>query len=179
MHGISGEAYAPAEDTYFLEDHTRGRSGSLALDLGTGSGYLARSLSGSFTTVVGTDINLGALLDGKRGKYSAVCCSGADALACRFDLIVCNPPYLATEEILDVATDGGPGGVAAPLKMISSAVPLLGANGNLLFVTSSLSDHSELMRRIEELGARARIVARKKIFFEELILVEVRRGSPE
>ena len=175
MQGRTGETYAPAEDTFFLEDRLRGLRGMRALDMGTGSGYLARSLAGSFQIVVGTDVNLGALLgQGKRTGFE-VCCQGADALSCNFDLIVCNPPYLATEEILDIATDGGPGGIPVPLEMIRSALPLLSGDGRLLFVTSSLSDLEGLIARVEGLGARARVVRRKRLFFEELVLVEVRQ----
>lgn len=171
------DVYSPAEDTFFLEDHICNLRGSSALDIGCGSGYLARRLAKSFDFVVGTDINLTSLCDAGGWTGDRVCCSGADALSCLFDLIVCNPPYLATDAIEDVATDGGPDGIPVPLQMIRSAVPLLKPGGRLIFVTSSLSDHAGLIKKVQDLGTRAGILARKKLFFEELILVEARLGE--
>ena len=49
--------YDPAEDTFFLDDHIKNEKGQYALDIGSGSGYLTRSLQKSFSFVVGTDIN--------------------------------------------------------------------------------------------------------------------------
>ena len=46
-----------------------------------------------------------------------ICCNGSDALKIKFDFIVCNLPYLATDEILDIATDGGAEGFEIPKKI--------------------------------------------------------------
>ena len=40
-----------------------------------------------------------------------ISCNSADALHINFDLIISNLQYLATEEIIDVATDGGKDGL--------------------------------------------------------------------
>ena len=39
------EPYSPAEDTFFFAEHLKDESGEKALDVGTGSGYLAKLLS--------------------------------------------------------------------------------------------------------------------------------------
>ncbi|MEK6865390.1 MAG: methylase, partial [Thermoproteota archaeon] len=44
-----------------------------------------------------------------------------------------------------------------------------------LFVTSSLSNYQKLMDYAQKLGLSPRILAKKKLFFEELILVEAIR----
>jgi len=49
---LSNETYQPAEDTYFLEDHIKNEKGNAALDIGSGSGYLTKSLSSSFSFLV-------------------------------------------------------------------------------------------------------------------------------
>ena len=167
--------YAPAEDTFFLDDHVRGRSGRLALDIGSGSGYIARSLASSFETVVSTDISHAVLRGQTYGGPCRVCCDGADALAAGFDLVVCNLPYLATDRIDDVATDGGPRGTAVPLRIVRSAAGRVAPGGSLLLVSSSLSDYAALMAEAERLGMPAAVVARKRLFFEELVLIEARR----
>lgn len=168
--------YAPAEDTFFLDDHIRGRSGRLALDIGSGSGYITRSLAASFETVVGTDISHAVLKGQTYGGPCRICCDGADALAAKFDLVVCNLPYLATDRIDDVATDGGPRGTAVPLRIIRSAAERVAPGGSLLLVSSSLSDYAALIAEAERLGMKASVIARKRLFFEELVLIEARRG---
>ena len=91
-----------------------------------------------------------------------------------FDVIICNLPYLATDEIIDVATDGGKDGLEIPQKIISSALPHLSKQGKFLFVTSSLSDYMGLIDFVQSKNFNAKIIDRKKLFYEELIIVEVK-----
>ena len=172
MQGRS-EEYPPSEDTFFVAENIEGYRGRYALDVGSGSGYLTRLLSENFDVVVGTDINYVVLQNQSTYRtHNLVCCNGSDALQIKFDLIVCNLPYLATDEILDVATDGGAEGFEIPSGIISSARQNLADGGRFVFVTSSLSNHARLMDYAASLGLDVRIIARKKLFFEELILIE-------
>ena len=97
------EQYLPAEDTFFLADQLTGLSGNSALDIGCGSGYLTDVLKSAFDLVVGTDISFNTLLEQNYKTQNVICCNSADALNQIFDLIICNLPYLATDEIIDVA----------------------------------------------------------------------------
>jgi release factor glutamine methyltransferase len=166
------EYYQPAEDTFFLANYIRNEKGRAALDMGTGSGLLGKTLSDNFELVVATDINLKALKKAHENVENCICCNGADALAFDFDLVVCNLPYLPSERISDPAVDGLKEGVEIPLKLINSASKVMGKNGKLIYLTSSLANYSELIRRSEQLGFSTKIVAKKRLFFEELILVE-------
>ena len=152
-------------------------SGSAALDIGSGSGYLTRLLCERFSLVVGTDVDFGVLSHQTYRTPNLVCCHGASALARKFDLIVCNPPYLATEGVVDVATDGGRGGLEAAQKIIDTVPGCLGRSGRFLFVTSSLSDYGGLISHCSNLGMKSGIIARKRLFFEELILIQARLPS--
>lgn len=125
--------------------------------------------------MVGTDVSHSVLKRQTYGAENLVCCDGADALNHRFDLIVCNLPYLDTDRVLDASTDGGPGGLKVPMKILRSAAPRVKRGGKFLFVTSSLSDYTGLIEYAVSLGFTARIAARRKIFFEELILIEARK----
>lgn len=177
MHNkLSNETYRPAEDTYFLEDHISNEKGESALDIGSGSGYLTKSLSKSFSFVVGTDVNFNALKNQSKKPENLVCCNGADALKSKFDLIICNMPYLATEEIMDITTDGGPEGVEIPMKIIKSAKNCLKLGGKFLFVSSSLSNFQKLLEFTRKEGLDVEIKAKKKLFFEELILFEAKKS---
>jgi release factor glutamine methyltransferase len=169
------EEYEPAEDTFFMAEYIEKEKGDFALDIGSGSGYLTKLLSENFSFVVGTDINYEVLKHQTYKTKNLVCCNGSDALKVKFDLIVCNLPYLATDEILDIATDGGAEGLEIPLKIIKSAIPCLNATGKFLFVTSSLSNYQALIDTTKKIGLTAKIVAKKKLFFEELIIIEAKK----
>ena len=101
-----------------------------------------------------------------------ICCNGADAIHYKFDLIICNLPYLATDKILDIATDGGKEGFEIPKKIFDSIYDKIKNNGKFIFVTSSLSNYQKLIDYAQNLGLNSQILAKKKLFFEELILVE-------
>jgi len=168
--------YARAEDTFLLEDGIAGLSGRAALDIGTGSGYLARALERSFGLVVATDINLAALKAQTFRAKNRVCCDGADALRGAFDLVICNMPYVASGPVEVYATDGGRGGVEVPLRIMRSAIPRVARGGRFLFVTSSLSRPDELEALARSMGMSTRVVSSRKMFFESLLLMEASRA---
>ncbi|MGB6464439.1 MAG: HemK2/MTQ2 family protein methyltransferase [Nitrosotalea sp.] len=166
------EYYKPAEDTLFLADSIQNEKGNNALDIGTGSGFLARVLSNNFEFVVATDINFCALKKAHEIVENCICCNAADALNCNFDLVVCNLPYLPSKEITDPAVDGLVEGLGVTTNIIKSASKAVRQNGKLVYLTSSLANHQELVRRTENLSFSVKIIAKKKLFFEELVLVE-------
>ena len=155
-----------------MVDNIKNEKGNFALDVGSGSGYLTKLLSENFLFVVGTDINCEVLKHQTYKTNNLICCNGSDALKIKFDFIVCNLPYLATDEILDVATDGGAEGFEIPKKIFDSVIDNMAKNAKFVFVTSSLSNYQKLIDYAQKLGLKTRIIAKKKLFFEELILVE-------
>jgi release factor glutamine methyltransferase len=58
---IKTEYYSPAEDTLFFANHIQNEKGKSALDIGTGSGYLANVLLTNFEVVIATDISFDAI----------------------------------------------------------------------------------------------------------------------
>lgn len=169
------EYYSPAEDTIFFANQIQNEKGRFALDIGTGSGYLAKTLLPNFDLVVVTDINFDATKKAHGIIENCVCCNSTDALHMEFDLVTCNMPYLPSDKITDVAVDGLHEGVTVPLSIIKSAKNVIKKGGKMLFLTSSLANYKELLKQTESLGFQVRIVASKKMFFEELFLVEARK----
>ena len=136
---LKNDEYPPSEDTFFIANNIEHEKGDYALDIGSGSGYLTKLLSENFSFVVGTDINYTVLQHQSSYKTNnLICCNSSDALKIKFDFIVCNLPYLATDEILDVSTDGGIEGFEIPKKIFDSALKNLKNTGKFIFVTSSL-----------------------------------------
>ena len=169
---MKNDEYTPSEDTFFMVNNIKNEKGNFALDVGSGSGYLTKLLSENFLFVVGTDINCEVLKHQTYKTSNLICCNGSDALKMKFDFIVCNLPYLATDEILDVATDGGAEGFEIPKKILDSVIDNMAKNAKFIFVTSSLSNYQKLIDYAQKLGLKTRIIAKKRLFFEELILVE-------
>jgi len=169
--------YVPAEDTFFLADFLETQKGKNALDLGTGSGYLGKILSRNFSLVVGTDISFDVLNHQNSKLSNLVCCNGADAICGKFDLIACNFPYLPSETISDRTVDGGHEGVEIPMKIIDSAIRCVKDHGKFIFLTSSLAKPQKLISYMNNHGFSTRIVGCKKLFFEEIILVEAIKKS--
>ena len=169
---LKNDEYTPSEDTFFIVDNIKNEKGNFALDVGSGSGYLTKLLSENFLFVVGTDINCEVLKHQTYKTNNLICCNGSDALKIKFDFIVCNLPYLATDGILDVATDGGAEGFEIPKKIFDSVIDNMAKNAKFVFVTSSLSNYQKLITYAQKLGLKTKIIAKKKLFFEELILVE-------
>lgn len=169
------DTYAPSDDTFFFADCLANESGDSALEIGTGSGYLAKILQEKFALVVGTDIDHSALRSQDYKIQNSVCCKGADSMTKEFDLVVCNLPYLPSDSVQDIAVDGGPEGLVVPLEIISSAAPRVKQGGKLLFLTSSLANYPALIERTKSLGFSASILAKKQLFFEELIIVQAKK----
>lgn len=123
-------------------------------DIGTGSGAILLALLSERTdaTGIGTDISGDALNTAKLNarhlglghRASFVLCNYADGLKPPFDLVVSNPPYIASDEIagLDVgvrnfdphlALDGGPDGLTAYRILANSLMGLLGPGSAFAF----------------------------------------------
>ncbi|MGQ0771701.1 MAG: HemK2/MTQ2 family protein methyltransferase [Nitrososphaerota archaeon] len=172
MQNKSSETYTPSEDTFFLAEHIANEKGQAALEIGTGSGYLAKILEKNFALVISTDIDFGSLKSQENKTKNNICCDGAAALGAKFDLIVCNLPYLPSDQIIDKTVDGGTEGLQVPLRIIKSASTCIKSGGKMLFLTSSLANYQKLMEEIETLKFSVKILAKKKLFFEELLIIE-------
>ena len=122
-------------------------------DLGTGTGAILLALLHELPDArgVGTDISLGALTTAKRNandlglaaRAGFVACNYAAALAGQFDLIISNPPYIASADIACLAVevrdhdpvlalDGGADGLDAFRALIPQAAALLAVGGALV-----------------------------------------------
>ncbi len=172
--------YKPSDDTFLLAECLQNASGSSALEIGAGSGYICELLTKRFKTVVATDIDLDSIRHAKEHvkDVTFVCCDSSSAITnMKFDLIVMNPPYLPSEEIKDVAVDGGKDGIEISTKMTTNAARLLHKDGKIMIVVSSLSNYRLLMERLHDLGLKTDIINKRKLGFEEIMILQASFGQ--
>lgn len=114
--------------------------GRAAVDLGTGTGYLAAALASRYDFTVATDlspstaavaaVNL-ALRPGS-GRTGVCVADGAAGLRSEaFDLVVANPPWVPAGSTL--SSDGGPTGFELPRRFLVEGASLLAPGGIALF----------------------------------------------
>jgi release factor glutamine methyltransferase len=122
-------------------------------DLGTGSGALALALLSELphAFAAATDLSIDALVAARANarrlgfdRAAFIACDMTQALRGPFDLIVSNPPYIASDDIASLdpevrvydprlALDGGPDGLNA-YRAIAATAPALLATGGALVV---------------------------------------------
>ena len=95
-----------------------------------------------------------------------------------FDIIVFNPPYLPSsslidkKSIIDYSWDGGQKGNEIILEFISKVKDFLNLNKKcyVYFITSSRTDLVGIYNFIEKLAFKNKILEKRHIFFEDIIL---------
>ncbi len=89
----------------------------------------------------------------------------------KFGLIIFNPPYVASGSKAKYADlDGRKKGRAVLDRFLRGMLPHLEKGGKCFFLQSSLNGESKTKKLLRELGLKAGIVARKRLFFEELLV---------
>ncbi len=170
------EIYQPAEDSYlfsdFLKIYLSKNKINSYLDMGTGSGILSETASNFLDKkyILATDINPDAIKLLKKNKLNAIKSNLFSKVKENFDLITFNAPYLPFDprepKSSQVATTGGKNGDEISIEFIRQAKKHLNKNGKIFLLISSLTPMNKIKR------FKHKIVARKKIFMEELLILE-------
>ena len=170
------EIYQPAEDSYlfanFLKKYLSKNKNISYLDMGAGSGILSETASKFLDkkNITPVDINPKSIkLLNKKG-LKATKSNLFKEIRSKFDLITFNAPYLPQDKreskSSQLATTGGAKGDEISIKFLKQAKKHLNKNGKILLLISSLTP----MDRIKKY--KPKIVAKKKIFMEELRILE-------
>ncbi len=170
------EIYQPAEDSHlfadFLKKYLSKHKINSYIDMGTGSGILAKTASKFLDkkNILAVDINPDAVKLLKKENFKAIKSNLFEKVKNKFDLITFNAPYLPFDKrepkSSQLATTGGKKGDEISLKFLKQAKKHLNKNGKILLLISSLTP----MNKIKKF--KHKIVARKKIFMEELLILE-------
>ncbi len=183
--------YEPAEDSFLAADILAQtvKENDAVLDVGTGCGILAIVAAKKAKSVIATEINpnaiecaqlnaeinkVGSKIEMRRGSLFQSILKTE-----KFNIIVFNAPYLPCPQserrtLLGRAWAGGPTGREVIDRFITEAPHHMKRNGKILLVQSSLTDIDETLRRFQEAGLEAQVVAQKKVAFETIVVIQAR-----
>ena len=165
--------YRPAEDSFLLESQISIYARDKAvLDMGTGSGILAKSaLNSKASSVASADINPEAK-DHLPKEIRFIESDLFSNISDSYDLIIFNPPYLPEDQRepqdSKLATTAGKRGDEIILEFIKQAPNYLNPNGKILLLLSSLTPLDKINKLFKKLNFSKKVIAKKKLFMEEL-----------
>ncbi len=165
------DIYEPREDSELLAEVVAKYAKGKAVDIGTGSGILAQTAHDIGCTVTALEQNLAAVMRLRGAPYKVVLGNSILKLRGKFDTVVCNPPYLPNDEgECDPALHGGLKGYEYIVKVIRDVAQRLSPDGQFLFLISTLTKPKVVEAALLQQGYEWTIVAREKLFMEELIV---------
>lgn len=174
--------YEPQEDSYLLLEYVKQLAFGKVLDMGTGSGILAKQAvyNQDVEEVVAVDIDQESVEKLKKDSVKNLRAFQSDLFANiseRFDTIVFNPPYLPKDEKdPDVALDGGVKGHEIIGLFLERAKKHLRKNGIILMVFSNRTGKKEVDKIIRDEGYKSVVLEKKNLdFFEELYVYKLEK----
>jgi len=182
------------EKTFNLKFDSRSRNNNSEflkkfslLDMGSGSGYLGIEAGKiGFKKITLADINqksidhIKNIILSEELPFEAIQTDLFKNIKKKFDFILFNTPYLPNEEneqFNDLALNGGPMGNEVALRFIEDLDKHLSSEGFALLLISSLSKPEIIEKKLSEKKFLHRIVKRKKLFFEELIIIKITKQT--
>jgi len=171
--------YVPAEDTFLLIKGLEqiSKLGNV-LEIGIGSGKVVEKLLDRVKTYVGVDIELTTLKNVKEylPDIELVCGDSAQCfIGAYFDTIIFNPPYLPSEDFVDITVDGGIGGNEILLKFLRDSFEIIKPDGVIFFVASSLSNLQEVQSFIRKNGFYCVEILNEHFIYETIHLFKCSR----
>lgn len=164
---MSGTPYLASDDSALMRKALGARSGERILEIGTGNGGNLVGVSGSFETLVGTDLVRPDMTDWKSAGVNMVLADGASCVRGEtFDLVAFNPPYLP-DDVEDAAVDGGLK-LEVPKKMLKEALRVVKRDGEVLFLLNDGADLADFQSACAEAGFAIGALDSRRVFFEEL-----------
>lgn len=171
--------YQPAEDSYFfanfLQKNLKDKNIAF-LDMGTGSGILAQTAKEiGIKDITAVDINKEAVTKVKSLGIKAIHSDLFTNIPKEqtFDIICFNAPYLPLDKREPkesrLATTGGKNGDEISVEFLKQAKQHLNENGRIYLLISSLTP----LKKIQTYNPK--IVDKKQIFTEELLILEVQK----
>ena len=169
--------YQPSDDSHFfasfLKKYLKSNKVTSYLDMGTGSGILAKTALNFIPPkkILASDINPNAIKNLQKEKFKTIESNLFKNITQSFDLITFNAPYLPLDKrepkSSQLATTGGEKGDEISLEFLKQVKKHLTSNGKIFLLISSLTPQNNIKKLWPY-----KIIARKKIFMEELLILQ-------
>ncbi len=181
---VLDSVYVPSDDSFLLMNSVEVVKDSVVLDLGCGSGIQGlNALKKAAKRVVFSDVNFKALVSARKNVFNAGFIDSSEFvesdlfsnISQKFDLIIFNPPYVVTDDLRFVELDGGRNGRFLLDKFLNEFDLFLKKNGVVFFLQTDLNDLVKTKKILLSKGFLFEVIARKKLFFEELFVFKVFR----
>jgi release factor glutamine methyltransferase len=179
--------YGPEDDTYLLlEALEKEELSGDGLEIGTGTGIIALHVCHHFKTFTGIDINPWAVeLAKKNAHYNHIDITFFTSdlfsqIYKPYDAIIFNPPYVPADEDItleNLSYHGGEDGRRIIDQFLSQFPAYLNPGGKVYLLQSSLSNIEETLNILTDMKFTATIIARKHLFFEELVVFRIQEES--
>lgn len=185
--GDSDLVYEPAEDSFLLADAVleEAEPGMCILEIGAGSGFVSAVLRTNIKGIraFATEINPHAARCAKANGVEVIRTDLFKGIKsgnkeASFDIILFNPPYLPTSEDekvpgwLNYAFDGGTSGRETLDRFLDDVRDYLKPRGKILILISSITGLEAVEEKMIKMGFEVDVVRRKKISFEELMVLK-------
>jgi release factor glutamine methyltransferase len=195
---IPARVYLPSDDTDLMievldaEIIKSNKTFDSAIELGSGNGFLSLEIYDNVKEIISTDINpivIDYLLNVKEQynleKQKITYSNLFDSIdeKKKFDLIIFNPPYVPSEEILsedddeingyDLAVNGGEQGREIIDEFVKQLPRHLEKGGVCYLLVSSLNSPLDIIENLKLENLSAEIIDSKKLFFEELFVLKI------
>lgn len=168
--------YEPQEDSFLLLKHIKNNitSKDKVLDMGTGSGILAREVSKFSKQVTAIDIDnkiinkLMAKQDTHKISYLHSDLFSNIKSNDRFNVILFNPPYLPSRGIQHIDLDGGKNGTEIMERFLKNAREHLESKGKIFLLCSSLN--KDIEKIFTKYNYNFKKIDETSLFFEKLFV---------
>ena len=174
------QIYFPSEDTFLLIKAALAevQPTDRVLEIGTGSGAVAKSVMDVAPNTLAVEINPHAVAYAREVNGVKVIRGDLfEPVTGEFDLILFNAPYLPTSpeergnDWLEYALDGGTTGREVVERFLTKAPAYLSTCGRILLLISSLTGMDETLKLCRSLGLIVLIVAEEKQEDGEILYV--------
>ncbi|MBI2667779.1 methyltransferase [Candidatus Woesearchaeota archaeon] len=168
--------YQPNEDSFLLTKYVKKYAKGKVLDVGTGSGILAKAALENTKDVLAVDINQEAVEYCRKKGINAIKSDLFENIKGKFDLIVFNPPYLPYDPDEDyetsLITKGGVKGYEIIERFLMDSRNYLNHDGIIIIVFSTLTGDVESI--IRKYGYKFEVLEEKPLFFEKLKVLKLK-----
>lgn len=175
------EIYLPREDTFLMEKALKKQllKNKSVLEIGCGSGYLSIYCAKQNAIMTSIDINENAIYYAKKKaeknnvKIKFIESNLFENVKNKYDIIFFNPPYLISDEIKELALDGGKEGREIIDKFLDCFSNYLKEKGFALLLHTNYNNLNKTEKKLKKIKFKYEIIEKQHLFFEELYILKI------